>query len=122
MLFNNSNNSYISKVKYVRKQEKKEMTENNCSSIVSGLNHRSIHTAAYANNSRILKPNISRENTADYVVKRNQVLNSGPVINKKGNSLDTKYLPMQPPSLNVSGANYHRSAMSPTHYETQEGY
>lgn len=49
-----------------------------------------------------MKPNVLRENTADYIqAKRVNVLNSGPVITKKGNSLDSKVQPaVAPHTLN----------------------
>ena len=59
-----------------------------------------------------------RENTADFPAKRVNVLNSGPVMTKKGNSLDTKVQPaVAPPTLNASGGNFNRSALSPTNAE-----
>ena len=62
MLFNNSNNSYISKAKYVRREQMKETQE----SQMLAASNRQVQTAAYSN-SRIIKPNMLRENTADYI-------------------------------------------------------
>lgn len=84
---------------------------------MQAVSNRQVQTAAYTNNSRIIKPNMLRENTADFVQpKRVNVLNSGPVMTKKGNSLDSKQQPaLAPGTLNATGGNYHRSALSPTH-------
>jgi hypothetical protein len=79
--------------------------------------NRQVQTAAYANNSRIVKPNMMRENTADFVQPKRVNVLTGPVpTSKKGNSLDTKQQAFAPPTLNASGGNFHiRSALSPTH-------
>jgi hypothetical protein len=78
--------------------------------------NRNVQTAANTNSSRIIKPNMLRENTADYVQPKRVNVLTGPVNSKKGNSLDTKQPAFAPPTLNASGGNFHiRSALSPTH-------
>ena len=78
--------------------------------------NRNVQTATNTNSSRIIKPNMLRENTADYVQPKRVNVLTGPVNSKKGNSLDTKQPAFAPPTLNASGGNFHiRSALSPTH-------